>query len=155
MKPSRLGHRNMVRAIQKTSKYSTLIWPQATWFMSSSFEQIFLSSVIARKQQISSIDVETFTHGDQGVSGVRCTLYSTTTVSTVPLIVCSSIGWASWASLSQQPGKAHSEQRNLLLKGVGLNVVPSYDSVVQSVAHKYLLPSLTNLSGDPASIIER
>jgi cytochrome P450 len=57
-----------------------------------------------------------------------------------------------WFTVGQQPGPAHTEQRKIMRKAMGPQVISKYDGMIYQEAEK-LLKVLSGFSGDPRPLI--
>jgi cytochrome P450 len=64
------------------------------------------------------------------------------------------LGWEDWNVALVQPGKAHTELRALLMKGLNTSVIPSYDAMIERIVRKQVLKLVVGQTLEPRDIIE-
>jgi len=64
------------------------------------------------------------------------------------------LGWEDWNVALVQPGKAHTELRGLLMKGLSTSVIPSYDAKIDRIVHEQVLKLLVGQTLEPRDIME-
>jgi hypothetical protein len=57
-----------------------------------------------------------------------------------------------WFTSNAQPGPDHTEQRKIIKKAIGLQVVSDYDHIIYKEAGR-LLERLSNFGGDPHPLL--
>ena len=53
-----------------------------------------------------------------------------------------------------QPGKAHTELRGLLMKGLSTSVIPTYDLMIERIVQQQVLKPLVGQTLEPRDLIE-
>jgi len=64
------------------------------------------------------------------------------------------MGWEDWNVALVQPGKAHSELRALLMKGLSTSVIPSYDAMIEQIVNEQVLKLFVGQVLEPRDLIE-